>query len=238
MDYQKVYERYWQDSGPYHWKGDEPKMAFHYKVARKYLKNKNKVLDVGCGDGVLLKLLPNAVGLEISEKAIKFCRDKGLKNKIVKGSCLALPFKAHEFDGAAFLEVIEHLEEEDVKKALKELHRVVKKDGIIVLSTPQRIPTLEWHINPVKKYFEGGKAPIFAKIILKDAKQSYGHIKEYIKDELAEMFKPFFKIKYLVASGRKAKISCARITKDVNDYPFKFKAEVPFVKLIFVLENK
>ena len=58
-------------------------MKEEFKVISKFIEEKSRVLDVGCGDGILMEyLLKNKVvdvrGLEISKKKVKKCLSKGL----------------------------------------------------------------------------------------------------------------------------------------------------------------
>ena len=81
------------------------------------------VLDVGCGDGITTKKA-GAIGMDL---------DRG----DVKGSVYDLPFKSGTFGTVLLLEVIEHLERP--WKALKEIHRVLKPGGRIVVLFPNDI---------------------------------------------------------------------------------------------------
>jgi SAM-dependent methyltransferase len=45
-------------------------------------------------------------------------------------------FKPETFDLVYFTDVIEHIPKKDEKKALKEIYKVLKKDGILIFSTP------------------------------------------------------------------------------------------------------
>lgn len=114
------------------------------------LKNNDKVLDIGCGDGYYLHLLSNlgpklkltgtdydANGLRKARKNIK----KGIP--LFAGDLMKrLPFKAHTFDKAVMSEVAEHLPNDE--KGLKEVHRILKKDGILCLTVPCHNYPLFW----------------------------------------------------------------------------------------------
>ena len=58
-------------------------MKEEFKVISKFIEEKSRVLDVGCGDGILMEFLSkNKVvdirGLEISKEKVKKCLSKGL----------------------------------------------------------------------------------------------------------------------------------------------------------------
>lgn len=98
--------------------------------------NKNineKILDVACGTGYYLQLLSNneCVGSDISEKMIKRCREKGLKNVLV-GNYEVLPFGNNIFDIVLCINAFQHTKNPD--KVLNEINRVVKEDGEIILT--------------------------------------------------------------------------------------------------------
>lgn len=90
------------------------------------------ILDVGCGNGTFLNVLPNkyqAVGLDSSQEALKY-----VKTKAIHGDIAALPFGSASFDLVTCLEVLEHLPSGVFEKALSELQRVSKK--YIIISVP------------------------------------------------------------------------------------------------------
>lgn len=100
-----------------------------------------KFLDVGIGAGNLERnitkaLLPIEIyGIDISAKAIIESK-KSLKGLFFIANISKLPFKSSLFDCVAALDVLEHLYEKDVPGALKEINRVVKKNGGFIVSVP------------------------------------------------------------------------------------------------------
>lgn len=95
-----------------------------------------KILDVGCGTGLLLKelqILGKPWGVDCSEQALDYCQRRGLEN-IKKGDISALPFGAQGFDIVLALDVLEHIEEDD--KALKEMSRVLSPNGLAIIFVP------------------------------------------------------------------------------------------------------
>lgn len=98
-------------------------------TARRYL-------DVGCGTGGVLTALAgrgSVVGLDRSELALRFCRDKGLTS-VVLGSALSLPFDAGSFDACVMMDVLEHLPDESL--LLNEVYRILRPGGAAVISVP------------------------------------------------------------------------------------------------------
>lgn len=97
-----------------------------------------KILDAGCGTGILLTELRNyhyRVGLDISSEALKFCQQRKLQ-KLVQGSVMQIPFKGNCFDLIASIDVIYHRAVGDDVVALREFHRVLNNRGKLILNLP------------------------------------------------------------------------------------------------------
>ena len=110
------------------------------KDFQKYwgLNSKSKVLDVGCGKGFmiydLIKLIPgiDARGIDISEYAIKNCKNE-VKENLLVGNAKNLNFDDDEFDLVISINSIHNLDRKDCGKALREIQRVSKKNSFITV---------------------------------------------------------------------------------------------------------
>ena len=114
--------------------------AIIFSMLKKYLKQKNelKILDAGCGTGMnMIKLSKygKVYGIDISDEALKFCKINGLKN-VKKASVEKIPFKDNTFDLVTSFEVLYHQNVKDYKKAIIEFHRILNKDGLLILRLP------------------------------------------------------------------------------------------------------
>ena len=93
------------------------------------------IIDVGSGpgrDGLILKDKGyEIICLDASEVMVKICIEKGLH--AVVGDFLDLPFNDSEFDGVWAYTSLLHVEKNKITKALNEIHRVLKNDGVFVL---------------------------------------------------------------------------------------------------------
>lgn len=98
------------------------------------------VLDVACGTGYGLPFLQSkahfVVGADIDWHSVRYAQDEIVADSaaVVVGSGVALPFVDNSFDVITSFETLEHLETR--KEFLGELHRVMKQDGICLISTP------------------------------------------------------------------------------------------------------
>lgn len=118
-------------------KGFEPFHASTVEPIFCEIPENSRVLDVGCNDGAMMKLLKDAkgcdvTGVDVSETALALAREKNLK--VINADAEKLPFKDHTFDVAILREVLVHIHEPI--KALKEIRRVLKKDGFLLGSAP------------------------------------------------------------------------------------------------------
>ena len=95
-----------------------------------------RVLDLGCGTGVVLSELAawaTPVGLDMSPLALAFCRKRGL-SRLAIGDGTAMPFVGGAFDAMVGLDVFEHIE--DDAKAFAQAYRALRPGGRLVLSVP------------------------------------------------------------------------------------------------------
>lgn len=133
----KYYDDYWNRQSEL---GDG---VYKWPTVKKYIPQtpKIKILDYGCGPGVLLKIMkkinPTAeyYGADVSrdiigknKKQIKFCKfftvDDGKK----------FPFQSDYFDFIISTDAIEHVY--DTELAFKEFARILKPGGKILITTP------------------------------------------------------------------------------------------------------
>jgi len=98
---------------------------------------RNRILDIGCADGSLVikfKKHCETFGVDISQNAVKMAKEAGINAYEVDVSSQKLPFQDEYFDIIYMGDVIEHLTNPD--HAIKEVTRVLKWNGFLVLSTP------------------------------------------------------------------------------------------------------
>jgi len=114
-----------------------------YAFARRFVEGR-RVLDAACGEGYGTALLgttaAEAVGVDIDAGSIRHAQSSYGSGRIrfVEGSCTRLPFPDASFDVVASFETIEHLDAADQPPMLSEFARVLKPDGLLIISSPNK----------------------------------------------------------------------------------------------------
>lgn len=88
-----------------------------------------RVLDAGCGEGVLVDEYHSRLRIEGIDAHYA-------SDSVRQGSLTQLPYSDNSFDRALCLDVLEHLTFEDQPLALRELHRVLAPGGVLLVSVP------------------------------------------------------------------------------------------------------
>jgi len=122
-----------------------------YEFARQFCAGR-EVLDAGCGVGYgsayLAETARRVVGVDIDGDAIGYARQRYAAPNVefVQADVCAMPFDDAAFDVACSFEAIEHVP--DPERLVAELRRVVRADGVCVLSTPRVEETTTASANP------------------------------------------------------------------------------------------
>jgi len=144
--YQRLY-----DIEEKHWwaQGMRDAMDALLKQARRSV-HKLRVLDIGCGTGLLINYLKErypldgeVVGLDVSEHALKFCQQRGAQ-KLILGSATEVPLPSKSFDLIICIDTLQHLSPagaDDV--AIVEFARLLASGGLLYLRTNSRLGHLE-----------------------------------------------------------------------------------------------
>lgn len=139
-----------------------------YEFARRNLKKEARVLDIGCGTGYGSAVLAEnyeVIALDNDKEAIRYAKKHYKKPLFKTGNAEKLKFDDSSFDAVVAFELIEHLK--NPQKFLSEVKRVLRRNGVFILSTPNKN---------------------FPKI----AQSSY-HIKEYGFDDIHHLLKKYFR---------------------------------------------
>jgi len=138
----------------------------HRMVQRYRGDSRGTLLDFGCGTGTQTLLFAgefdHIVGVDVDAPSIQRFRDaiaqRGLTGRVeaVEYDGTTLPLRDASVDFAISFEVLEHVHEE--RRALDELHRVLKPGARLAMSVPNRwwvfethgaaLPLLKWNRVP------------------------------------------------------------------------------------------
>ena len=118
------------------------------KIAKIFKEKKvKKVLDLGCGSGRHTVYFAqkgfDVYGFDIAEEGVKLARKwlkkEGFKAKFKIGSIYKkLPYKDNFFDAIVSTQVIHHGKIQDIRKAIKEIKRILRPGGLIFITVRKR----------------------------------------------------------------------------------------------------
>ncbi len=131
---------------------------FSYQAGRTVLKQIEKhvnvrklstILDYGCGPGFLIEVMlerlhggQKCYGLDFSKKSAALVEKKFAHHPLYGGTFWAesLPsvYQDESMDMVISLEVIEHLDDDRLFSMAKEIYRILKPCGYLVITTPNR----------------------------------------------------------------------------------------------------
>lgn len=114
---------------------------FENQLAYDHIQATDKVLDIGCGVGKFLdrakEKAAEVCGLELNEKAVEVCKQKGLMvfNEMIAEHAAK---KEGYYDVVCMFQVLEHIY--DIKSFLEDSLKALKKGGKLVIGVPNSEP--------------------------------------------------------------------------------------------------
>lgn len=152
-----------------------------------------KVLDIGCGTAQKVKIMNSwpgtiAFGCDMEMRVLSFARRKLELDRLAAGAGDALPFASESFDWITASEVIEHLP--DAHAFLCEVHRVLKPNGHLLLTTPNRL-----------QYFRPWRPRIFWRALRRQVVVDSSHVREFSPSELRRQLSPLFEVQSVQFAG-------------------------------------
>ncbi|MCB0419081.1 MAG: methyltransferase domain-containing protein, partial [Bdellovibrionales bacterium] len=111
---------------------DESEASYERWATLMQVKEKDAVLEIGCGSGALLTRLPAKIRVGLEPAACLLAATTGFYGVI--GSAENMPFQSETFDMAFFKHSLHHVQ--DKAKAFAEATRVLKKGGRLIVMEP------------------------------------------------------------------------------------------------------
>jgi SAM-dependent methyltransferase len=165
-----VYFDKYDAGGAYHWAECDrrytnwtrynPALDARYELTTRAVRSlgmRGSLLDVGCGDGKLMSLVAPFVervaGVDSEAGAIRLAREqlRALPNcEVLHVTSDDLPFADRTFEIATSADVIEHLT--DPARHLREIRRVLRPGGALVLTTPKWRAEGKWDERHEREY--------------------------------------------------------------------------------------
>jgi len=213
-----------------HWWWEGRRQLIKQLLGKKRYK---KILDVGCGTGENLVFLETLFpktklyGIDLYQRAVTFAKNRGHK-KIFRANAVNLPFKDNFFDAVLFLDVLEHIK--DDQSAVEEAKRVLKEKGRIIITSPAL--GFIWSEHDIKQ----GHQKRYTKREIRNLAQNVG-----LKTSFISYFNFFLSLPIIVIrllSRVKLFRAFSNYDNSINFDIVNFVVLNSFLKRIFVFEIK
>ena len=109
------------------------------RFINKYMKKNAIILHAGCGGGQVEEEIAGSftiIGMDISSNAIALYKQFHAEPNLILGDILSIGIKNESVDGVYNLGVMEHFSDDEIDGILSEFHRIVRKDGVVILFWP------------------------------------------------------------------------------------------------------
>ena len=175
--------------------------VFVYEALESFINSDDNVLEIGFGEGYGTKMISQfadtVIGLDVHEDAVNYA-----SKRYSSENCTfqhfdgkEIPFEEETFDAVVSYQVIEHIEEDE--DYVKEIERVLKKEGQLFLTTPNRLHRLDPGQEPWNPF----------------------HIREYSPSQLRDLLSNYFKkveVKGVNAREHVRKIEIDRVKRGLT----------------------
>jgi ubiquinone/menaquinone biosynthesis C-methylase UbiE len=154
-----------------------------YHGVSELIKDK-VVLDIASGEGygsaILAKSAHKVFGIDIAPEVVKYAKEKyaGIRNiEFLIGHAENIPLPDHSIDVVVSYETIEHLGQFIQERFLNEIKRVLRKDGKLIISTPDKTNYSERYAYTNEFHLKEFTSEEFLTFL----KNYFGHVIPYVQ---------------------------------------------------------
>lgn len=179
----------------------EKKADGYYRIQKRKIElvlnlleehENGKILDIGCGDGMISSLLAKRTkaeiyGVDISSTAVRKANERGISAEVFNVDRDGFPFEENTFDAGFCGDLLEHLY--DTENLLNNIYKIIKPNGYLIVSVPN---IASWYN---RGFLLLGMMPTWVESSLKTytgnplIKEGMGHIHAFTKRSLGDLLK-------------------------------------------------
>lgn len=134
-----------------------------------------KVLELGCSSGFLTQHLGEVTAIDTSIGMLDIAHKKNPLAKCISGDMFNLEFDKKSFDKVVTMRVWNHLDEDDLRKAIRQVRKVLKDGGWLIFDAEEK--------NAIRKFVAFFYQRIFRTTGYKIYQYSFDEIKKILEDE-------------------------------------------------------
>ena len=219
-------------------------------IVRQIFKTEGiKILDLGSGEGGTSKVFSQnnfVVSFDLSLDRLQRQKDSPgfafemTEAKLVNGDAIQLPFLENSFDLIIIQDVIEHLN--DTQFFYEEIKRILKQNGTIYLSTPNRLSLFNFISDP---HFGLPIVSALKRSRIKKYFLRYFRKQDYLRNDIAQLLS-LKEIKSLFDNDFKIKLNSKYVLAELlkgnkgiiwSNFHLKLISFVKSIKLDYLLKN-
>jgi demethylphylloquinol methyltransferase len=202
--YYDIFSNYYDAFIRLHSSGDKDETRY-FLVESAHLENRPapRILDICCGTGSVILTFKErfpesmAIGYDFSKGMLRKAQEKNITGGaiFVEGDAAALPFADNSFDVVTCSHALYELKGESREKALREMKRVVRPDGLVLImehEVPRRpfirllfyIRMLSMGSEDAREFVRGGVEPyekIFPRVSLSHSRSGKSRLMSCMK---------------------------------------------------------
>ena len=209
---------------------DKKRLDYILTNARKHLKPGAKILDIGCGNGIISMHLGTlgfeVMGIDVSDKTIAAAQQKNTLPNVtfIRKSAEELSAEGHLFDAIVCSEVLEHLNEPG--GLLQKISKILASNGILIATVPNGMGPREVFVTKPMLYLQK-KNNLLTKMV-KGVKKLLGYSGKTVQSDADYLdhiqFFSYHDLKRLLNNNQFTMIDFGKANFVDDVFPFSFFA--------------